>query len=129
MPTKYFIALYKCSQKYEEWYGGCILNTPIQQDWTGELSNKFSELTKLFVKTSGSVLRLKTKVDKCGLFQYLWNCLTSVLMSRSHFPTPKISHLSTDDFNFIYEPAEDTFLMLDALEKDCGRIEKLRYTL
>lgn len=77
-----------------------------------------------FVKTSGSVLRLKTKVDKCGLFVKLPK---SVLMSRSHFPTPKISHLSTDDFSFIYEPAEDTFLLLDALEKDCVRIEELRY--
>ncbi|XP_011439205.3 methyltransferase N6AMT1 isoform X3 [Magallana gigas] len=48
------------------------------------------------------------------------------LTSLSHFPTPKISHLSTDDFKFIYEPAEDSFLLLDALEKDCVRIEKLR---
>lgn len=67
------------------------------------------------------MLWLKTKVEKSGLFVVLMS-----LTSLSHFPTPKISHLSTDDFKFIYEPAEDSFLLLDALEKDCVRIEKLR---
>ena len=49
----------------------------------------------------------------------------NLLMSAS-FPTPILSHLKTDDFDFIYEPAEDSFLLLDALEKDHDRINQLR---
>lgn len=40
--------------------------------------------------------------------------------------TPTYKHLKTDDFNHIYEPAEDTFLLMDALEKDADVIKKLK---
>jgi len=42
------------------------------------------------------------------------------------FPTPDFSHLKKEDFDYIYEPSEDTFLFLDALEKEIEFLEKLK---
>jgi len=41
-------------------------------------------------------------------------------------PTPDISHITREDFNDVYEPSEDSFLLMDALENDIQAIEKIR---
>ncbi|RXG57900.1 HemK methyltransferase family member 2 [Armadillidium vulgare] len=46
-------------------------------------------------------------------------------MSEVSIKTPSFNHLSTVDLDLIYAPSEDTFLLIDALEKDLKEIVKL----
>lgn len=41
-------------------------------------------------------------------------------------PTPLYSHAGRGDFRDVYEPAEDSFLLMDALEKDAERLRLTR---
>jgi release factor glutamine methyltransferase len=50
-------------------------------------------------------------------------------MSKETIPTPDYSHLSSRDFEFVYEPAEDSFLLLDAIESEIETIHKLNPTI
>ncbi|XP_003456050.1 methyltransferase N6AMT1 [Oreochromis niloticus] len=45
-------------------------------------------------------------------------------MSTS-YPTPLYSHAGQGDFREVYEPAEDSFLLIDALEKDADRLQRM----
>ncbi|KAJ1719306.1 S-adenosylmethionine-dependent methyltransferase, partial [Coemansia erecta] len=44
-------------------------------------------------------------------------------------PTPDTSHLRDPQFASVYEPAEDTYLLLDALENDLARLHARRPTI
>ncbi|XP_041066587.1 methyltransferase N6AMT1 isoform X1 [Carcharodon carcharias] len=44
---------------------------------------------------------------------------------RVMFSTPFSSHVGRGEFTDVYDPAEDTFLLMDALEKDVNEIRKL----
>ncbi|XP_051870277.1 methyltransferase N6AMT1 [Pristis pectinata] len=41
------------------------------------------------------------------------------------FPTPYSSHVGHGEYADVYDPAEDTFLLMDALEKDVKEIQQL----
>lgn len=42
------------------------------------------------------------------------------------FKTPSLGNTSEKDFDLVYEPAEDSYLLLDALEKEDTFLQNLR---
>ncbi|KAF3688473.1 HemK methyltransferase family member 2 [Channa argus] len=44
----------------------------------------------------------------------------------TNYPTPLYSHAGRGDFRDVYEPAEDSFLLIDALEKDAEKLQHMR---
>ena len=42
-------------------------------------------------------------------------------------PTPSLTHLTPSHYREVYEPAEDSFLLMDALEKDSKTLRQLRH--
>ncbi|TIB74311.1 hypothetical protein E3Q23_02736 [Wallemia mellicola] len=51
------------------------------------------------------------------------------LQAASMIPTPDLSHLKASDYDKVYEPAEDTFILLDAIEEDVEEIKRNRPNL
>ncbi|XP_054479938.1 methyltransferase N6AMT1 [Anoplopoma fimbria] len=47
----------------------------------------------------------------------------------SCYPTPVYSHAGRGDFRDVYEPAEDSFLLIDALEKDAQLLQEMSPSL
>ncbi|XP_019747084.1 methyltransferase N6AMT1 isoform X2 [Hippocampus comes] len=44
----------------------------------------------------------------------------------ANYPTPLYDHAGRGDFSQVYEPSEDSFLLIDALEKDARKLQHMR---
>uniref|UniRef100_T1GC44 Methyltransferase small domain-containing protein n=1 Tax=Megaselia scalaris TaxID=36166 RepID=T1GC44_MEGSC len=96
------------------------------QDQMPEFSGKVKELINIKHKVSVITNVLQTTQERLiNLHQLIEKeeakrrNLLDIIME-----TPSINHLTPQDYQNIYEPAEDSFLLLDALEKDLDYIQK-----
>ena len=48
------------------------------------------------------------------------------LSEEARLETPETGHLSEERFSSVYEPAEDSFLLLDSLETELDSIRQLQ---
>ncbi|XP_051912951.1 methyltransferase N6AMT1 isoform X2 [Hippocampus zosterae] len=48
------------------------------------------------------------------------------LTMTANYPTPLYDHAGRGDFSQVYEPSEDSFLLIDALEKDARKLQNMR---
>ncbi|XP_071388416.1 methyltransferase N6AMT1 isoform X1 [Centroberyx affinis] len=46
-------------------------------------------------------------------------------MSNASYPTPVYSHAGRGDYRDVYDPAEDSFLLIDALEQDADKLQQM----
>uniref|UniRef100_A0A0E9U2C9 Uncharacterized protein n=1 Tax=Anguilla anguilla TaxID=7936 RepID=A0A0E9U2C9_ANGAN len=44
-------------------------------------------------------------------------------------PTPLYSHAGRGPFSEVYEPSEDSFLLIDALEQDADRLKQIKWVV
>lgn len=59
--------------------------------------------------------------------RYRSSLLKTLTSMSTSYPTPVYPHLSSPAYRDVYEPAEDSFLFMDALEKEAGFLKQLKW--